>query len=298
MTNINNSTRVTYPQGAIHGTSTILLIRAHNDDPSKLIIVTEETPFHPVDYTWPDQPSDVGTISVDSMTLMVSEVVTGAIHAGSEELKLDKDIPVRKGTDGWYFVVAHIVVATDATLAEQLPGRVASLEVDPLHRRQLSASHSACHIAALAFNKCTATFWRKEVVKDSLGHPNLDQIAMQTSKITPVESLDHYRFGKKIRKQGLDSAGLLEQVTSIEECINQQLDAWLKTDAPIRIEAPKADLDARRLWLCDLPEGTAQIPCGGTHLTNMREFNSIKVNFEILSGVPEIIAHTVPQLKD
>lgn len=296
MTNITASTRVTYPQGATSGLSTVLLAKPYSSDASKLIIVTEETPFHPVDHTWPDQPADLGTLIIDGIKLTVSDVVTGAIQDGSEELNLDKDIPVKKGADGWHFVVAHIIDIENATSPERLVERTASLEVDRSHRRLLSAAHSACHIAALALNKCTAHLWRKEPMKDSLGHPNLDQLAMQVSKITPSESLDHYRFGKSVRKQGLDSATLLEQIRSVEECMNLQLEEWLKTESPIWIETPHPGLDARRMWHCDLPDGAAYIPCGGTHLKNIQEFSSIKVNFEILPGVPEVILHTVPRL--
>jgi alanyl-tRNA synthetase len=296
MVNITASTRVTYPQGATSGLSTVLLAKSYSSDPSKLIIVTEETPFHPIDHTWPDQPADRGTLTVDGTKLAVSDVVTGAIQSGSKELILDKDIPVKKGTDGWHFVVAHIIDVEGATPPESLVGRTASLEVDPSHRRLLSAAHSACHIAALALNKCTAHLWRKEALKDSLGHPNLDQLAMQVSKITTSESLDHYRFGKSVRKQGLDSPVLLEQIGSVEECMNRQLEDWLRTESPIWIETPHLGLDARRMWHCDLPDGAAYIPCGGTHLKNLKEFSSIRVNFETLPGVPEVILHTVPQL--
>lgn len=297
MGGITGSTRVTYPRGETRGTSAIILAEPYNGDPSKLIVVTEETPFHPVDHTWPDQPSDAGTLSVGGAAFTISDVLTGAIQAGSDELKLDKEIPVRKGADGWSFVVAHVVEVAGAVAAESLPGQVAFLEVDPVRRMQLSAAHSACHIAALALNKCTARLWRKEVLKDSLGHPNLDQLAMQVSKITTGGSTDHYRFGKSLRKQGLDSAALLEQITGVEACVNAQLDAWLKTDAAIRVEAPHAGLDARRTWACDLPDGPAQIPCGGTHLTNVREFDGVKVSFELLPGAPEVILHTTPRLK-
>ncbi|HEX7318058.1 MAG TPA: hypothetical protein VF297_29405 [Pyrinomonadaceae bacterium] len=297
MANISSSTRVTYPQGATSGLSTVLLAKPHGGDPSRLIIVTEETPFHPVDHTWPDQPADVGTLTVDGTALGVSDVVTGAIQDGSEELKLDKDIPVKKGADGWHFVVAHIIDAADAA-PESLVGQTASFAVDPTHRRLLSAAHSACHIAALALNKCTAHLWRKDALKDSLGHPNLDQLAMQVSKIKTSESLDHYRFGKSVRKQGLDSAAFLEQIGSVEECMNRQLEDWLKTESSIWIETPHPGLDARRMWHCDLPDGAANIPCGGTHLNNIKEFSSIRVNFELLPGVPEVLMHTVPRLGD
>jgi alanyl-tRNA synthetase len=230
------------------------------------------------------------------MKLKVSDVLTGAVQLGTDVLSIDNEISVKKGTEGWVFVVAHIVDVSDGFSLENLLGEPVSLDVDVQHRRSLSAAHSACHISALALNKCTTQFWRKEVAKDSLGNPNLDQLAIQISKITTSESFDQYRFGKSIRKQGLESAALLEQVKVVEACVNQQLERWLKTGARIYVEAPEAKLEARRWWKCELPEGTAQIPCGGTHIADLNELASIQVSYEVSSGVPEMSVHTVPTL--
>lgn len=315
---ISESTEVTYPVGEVLGTSTILTAQYYSDeflsamlvsgetpfhavehpekDPlPKALIITAQTPFHPVDHTWADQPADLGSIDVNNETFRVVNVLTGVLQTGGSELLLDKDIPVKKGAEGWIFVVAHIIELLGSNFnAKNLIGKEADLKVDTIRRQQLSAAHSACHVSALALNKCTTQFWRKEAMRDSLGNPNLDQLAIQTSKIKTTESIDYYRFGKSLRKQGLETGLLIQQIKEVESLVNSQLEEWVRLGAEIRVDVPNLNLESRRWWLCQLPEGLAKIPCGGTHVSNLREFSSIKVEYELIPEKPEIIVHTIP----
>src|SRR5689334_491103 len=68
--------------------------------------ILDRTAFHLVDPVWHDQPADTGTLTVDGRTVPVVGAVVGAtdgttLHVG--------DAPVRTGTDGWSFVVCHLV---------------------------------------------------------------------------------------------------------------------------------------------------------------------------------------------
>ncbi|WP_344840947.1 hypothetical protein [Nonomuraea dietziae] len=119
------STVVTFPEGQVNGRSEIVgsvpLGVRHG-------LVTAETPFHPLDHTWPDQPADRGTIG----GLTVVDCVTGARSAEGEIL-LGQDIPVRRGDEGWDWLVVHV---TDAPLET---GATVELAVDEAYRQSLSA---------------------------------------------------------------------------------------------------------------------------------------------------------------
>ena len=124
-------------------------------------------------------------------------------------LFLGADIPVRKGTEGWAFVVVHLVDA-DASLTE---GDTVTVEVDAEYRAALSAGHSACHLASLALNAALAGAWTKEPRLDSLGSPDFDGAANETSTILERGARDTYRIGKSLRKAGFDPAALEDPPT-------------------------------------------------------------------------------------
>jgi alanyl-tRNA synthetase len=252
-------TRVTYPSGAHHGTSqvieTVPLGEAYG-------VVTEETPFHPLDHTWPDQPADRGTMN----GLPVADCVTGA--SDGTRLYVGEEIPVRRGTDGWDWHVVHV-------LATPVTGE-AELAVDTSYRAALSAGHTACHLAALALNSALADRWRKEAALDSLGRPDFDQTAITTSRILEYGSRDVYRLGKSLRKKGFDAENL--DLARLARQIDDQLKEWIAADAPVNVHSPSPSLVARRRWTCSLPEGEAAIPCGGTHVSRTSELPSVHVS--------------------
>ncbi|GAA2215737.1 hypothetical protein GCM10009850_112050 [Nonomuraea monospora] len=256
-----NSTLVTFPSGRTRGRSTIVEAVPSGERHG---LVVSETPFHPLDHTWPDQPADRGTIG----GLPVLDCVTGA-RSATGEIFLGADIPARRGADGWDWLVVHVTGTPLPT------GTEVDLEVDADWRAALSAGHTACHLAALALNAALAGRWRKETRPDSLGSPDFDQAAITSSRITPNGSVDVYRLGKSLRKKGFSADDLDPEKIARE--VNDRLAAWVAADAPVRVEVPDAGLTARRTWHCSLPDGEASIPCGGTHVSSSGELGAVEV---------------------
>jgi alanyl-tRNA synthetase len=112
-------------------------------------------------------------------------------------------IPVRRGEEGWVWLVAHRL--GESAEPPQVGDEV-ELVVDVRRRRALSAAHTACHLAALAMNRAASHLWRKEARRDSLGSPDLDQIAMVSSVMDESGLTDVYRLGKSLRKKGFETA--------------------------------------------------------------------------------------------
>ncbi|MFC4061030.1 metal-dependent hydrolase [Planomonospora corallina] len=277
LTEFTASTRVTYPAGETRGRSEVLAALPVGD---RYGVVVAETPFHPLDHTWPDQPADTGTIGGRP----VADCVTGAVEHGTGAVRLGEDIPVRRGTDGWHWLVVHV---TDAPLEGEV-----DLEVDPRLRRSLSAGHTACHLSALALNAALAGRWRKEAPADALGHPDFDQAAITSSRIVPGGSHDVYRLGKSLRRKGFTAEGLAEELPEVEARAGELLQEWAAADAPVWIDSPGPELTARRTWHCGLPGGEASIPCGGTHLSRTSELGTVAVALELSADGSELTMRT------
>lgn len=280
-------TTVTYPYGATTSTGTVLHVAPLPDGRSAILLDT--TAFHPVDTAWPDQPADEGTITTTTGTHPILDAVTGGIHDG--ELHLGADLPVRTGTDGWVFVVAHIINTAPPAVGEQV-----RVDVDAEHRAALSAAHTACHLAALALDAALAPAWSKAAPTDALGNPAFDSLAIQQSRITPHHSVDTYRVGKSLRRKGF-SVTALDDLAHLAEETNTQLATWVAAGGPIRIDRAGDGLSSRRTWVCDLPDGATDIPCGGTHLHNINEISVIAVTLETqpIDGGIELTMRTTVQ---
>jgi alanyl-tRNA synthetase len=277
------STHVGFPAGAVEGLSTVLA--AEPLPGGGYAVVTETTPFHPLDHTWPDQPADTGTLG----GLPVRDCVTGAVGPDGV-LLLGADIPVRRGEEGWAWLVVHV---TDEPVAV---GAEVSLQVDVDRRAALSAAHTGCHLLALALNAALAPRWRKDPGRaDALGHPDFDSLAMDTSRMDVTASTDVYRIGKSLRKKGFTADDLAADLPALTAAVNAQLAAWVAADAPVRIEAPGPELTARRRWCCELPEGTASIFCGGTHLHRLGELAGFRTELRLSEDGSELTAVTTPE---
>jgi alanyl-tRNA synthetase len=246
-----SDTTVTYPDGAIRSTGTVLHVEPLVDGSSAVILDT--TAFHPVDTAWPDQPADRGTLTMSRGTLPIVDGVTGGIHAGV--LHLGSDLPVRSGTEGWIFVVAHIVEGEPPAVGESV-----RIDVDAEYRAALSAAHTACHLASLALDAALAEAWTKSVSTDALGNPAFDALAIQRSQIHPLGSTDTYRIGKSLRRRGF-TLDALDDPTAVAARIDAQLDRWISAGGPVRIERDDEGISSRRTWVCELPEGRTGIWC-------------------------------------
>ncbi len=165
----------------------------------------------------------------------------------------------------------------------------------------LSAAHTGCHLMALALNEALAERWRKSPGReDSFGRPDFDAIAMESSRMDEHASTDRYRIGKSLRKKGFDPDGLAGQLPELTDRVNARLAGWIAADAPVRIELfggeKTARLTARRQWVCELPEGTASIFCGGTHVARLGELDALQCALSLSEDASELVAVTVPKL--
>ena len=266
-------TVVTYPDGALASTGTVLHVEPLPDGRSAVIL--DRTAFHPVDPVWPDQPADTGTLTVGGRVVPIVGAVVGAtdgttLHVG--------DASVRTGTEGWAFLVCHLV--EDATGVE--PGASASVAVDAETRAGLSLGPTACHLASLALDEALSGLWTKEVPVDGRGNPAFDQLAIASSRILADGSVDEYRIGKSLRKKGFAAAELPEALAAVTEAADTLLAGWVASgaDVAISIERDGAGLGERRRWRAELPDGVVEIPCGGTHLRSLAEVAAIRVHLD------------------
>lgn len=279
-------TIVTYPDGATRGAAVVLHL-ARNDNGTTAILLNA-TPCHPIDAGWPDQGPDRAVIHHRGTPVQVLDCVVAA--SDGAELFTGADIPVKKGAEGWTFAVAHIVDDA-ATLAE---GDEVEVEVDEGYRTALSTGHTACHVASLALNKALSDRWKKEVRDDGLGTPDFDGLAIDASRIVENGSVDTYRLGKSLRRKGFITEGLQEALPDLENTINEALRSWVDSGAAVRIDRDGRTLTDLRHWVCELPEGTVRIPCGGTHLGSLKEVSSVQVALSLdeTEGTPVLWMET------
>lgn len=256
---------VTYPDGATTSTGTVLHVEPLDEGRSAVLLDT--TACHPVDTVWPDQPADRGTLTTGQGTQRLVDAVTGGIHDGV--LHLGSALPVRTGTEGWTFVVAHVVEGPAPAL-----GADVRVDVDEAYRAALSAGHTACHLAALALDAALAEAWSKPAPTDALGNPAFDALAIQRSRIHPYRSVDTYRIGRSLRRKGF-TVSALEDPTAVAARVNRHLADWLAVGGAVRVERADDALSARRTWVCDLPSGRTDIPCGGTHVRDLAELSDV-----------------------
>jgi alanyl-tRNA synthetase len=253
------------------------------------VVIVEETPFHPVDHTWPDQPGDAGTIRAGGDTVGVTEAVMAAV-SDDGAFAVGADIPVKRGVEGWTWLVGHLVDDAPGWLTE---GAQVALEVDAARRDGLSRGHTACHLASLALDLTVADLWRKDPGVDALGNPDFEGRANQSSRIADDGAVDEYRLGKSLRRAGFDTEGFTATLAEREARINEQLSAWISSGASSMVETDGSTIVDRRRWRCALPEGDAVIPCGGTHVRSLAEFASITVTLELSDPQTLVMTTTV-----
>lgn len=277
-------TVVSFADGAVSGSGVVTRI-AEVDGGS--VVVVDATPFHPVDHTWPDQPGDTGSIGSGSERVRIDEAVMAAV-SDDGEFAVGADIPVKRGAEGWTWLVGHPV--SGGLPAWLVDGARVELTVDSARRAGLSRGHTACHLASLALDLAVADLWRKDPGQDALGSPDFEARANQSSRIHEDGAVDEYRLGKSLRRAGFDTETFAATLTERESRINAQLAEWIATGASSRIVTDGPTLVDRRTWICELPEGTAEIPCGGTHVASLAEFASISVALDLSD--PQLLVMT------
>ncbi len=263
-------TIVLYPSGTLAADARVLHVEPVGD---ALAVVADSTPVHPVDAAWPDQPADRAVLRIGAAEHPLLDAVVGATDG--RELRFGAALDVRPGAEGWVFVVVHLV-DPDAGIAS---GDTVHLEVDAGLRRALSRGHTACHLASLALNRALADTWRKPAPTDALGAPDFDRLAIDTSTIVPGGSVDRYRVGKSARKAGIDPDALADPA-GLARVVERTLAEWTAAPSPVRIEVDGPALTDRRTWVCDLPDGEARIPCGGTHVESTADLRGLRVQIE------------------
>ncbi|ACU69185.1 putative metal-dependent hydrolase [Catenulispora acidiphila DSM 44928] len=274
------STVVTFPEGAIEASSTIVHIqRVLGLDPKAThwAVFTEATPFHPVDPTWPDQPGDTGVLLTDVGELPVTGCVTAAVARAGGELLVDAEITAKRGDPEYAWLVCHLVADRAGDLPGRLVGTAAKLLVDRRRRRRLSVAHTACHLTGLALNVNLADRWRKPIRTDGLGRPDFDGVAIVSSRIAEDGAMDTYRLGTSLRKAGFVSEGFADGVSALQSAIETSVAEWVRQAGQITVLTKGSALHDRRTWECVLQEGTARTSCGGTHPQNTGELGSVTV---------------------
>ncbi len=279
-------TAVDYPRGAVESDGTVVHVADATGD--LLAVLLDRTAFHPVDAHWPDQPADRGMLEIAGGAVVpIVDAVVAATDG--ETLFLGDDVPVRTGTEGWVFAVAHLVPAGSPVAA----GDAVRVVVDADHRAALSIGHTACHLASLALDRALTDAWSKPVPGDALGAPGFDAQAIETSTILERGSRDVYRIGKSLRRKGFDPAAF-DDPAAVADRINAILAEWAATGAAVHVDAPDAGLSARRSWVCELPEGEARIPCGGTHAASLADLGTVSVAFAVedVPGARQVVMTT------
>lgn len=270
-------TRITYPAGEIEGAATVVGVARVGGSTA---VILDVTAAHPLSPTWPDQPADRGVLRTAAGEYPLLDVRQGVL--GVDGLLVDA--PRAEGAG----VVVHLV---DPAAAVGLGARV-EVVVDATFRRALSLAHSACHLNALALDAALAPYWNKPVTADGLGHPAFDQLAIQSSTLSPYRAVDVYRLGKSLRKKGFDATRLAADLDAVQLVHADALARWVATDAPLHVESGDGTLAARRSWCCRLDGADVVIPCGGTHAAATGELAGITATYELSAALDQLVVTT------
>jgi alanyl-tRNA synthetase len=219
----------------------------------------------------------------------------GAVQDGLEPVSRGcvrvAEEPGIEHTDGLLVIAARVTLAR---CAPPVAGESAQITVEEDYRVALSAAHTACHLAALALGAALATAWSKPAPTNALGNPAFDSLAIQASRISPLHSTDVYRIGKSLRRKGF-APSAFDDLPEVADCVNAQLAQWIGAGGAVRVERGDTTLSARRTWVCELPNGRTDIPCGGTHIHTLDQLSVVTTSFLAVDteGALEVTMKTV-----
>ncbi|WP_117233628.1 alanyl-tRNA editing protein [Vibrio maerlii] len=269
-------TKILFCHNQWHSAAQVQLVVPSIDN--GVYLVADKTPFHPVSHIWPDHPADQGEVRHGDKVYSVKNCLVGAVDLENGELYVDKAIPVKRDTQGWAFVVVH-ELTTPLEEINVESGDEIQLNVDQEYQQSLSRGHSAGHIAYLALNKVlNQAYWRKDADrKDPLGHYDFNSYAQETSFVHPDRCVDTYRLGKTLRKRGLNSANMLEDLEQVTLSVNEQVKQWLATGSAVSMRLEGESLTDSRYWSTTLDGKALELPCGGTHINHTDEYSAISV---------------------
>lgn len=94
-------------------------------------------------------------MTVNGKSFDVVDCQVGAVELASGELYVGQAIPVKRDTEGWAFVVVHVLPFTDTFGASD----IALLDVDKEYQLSLSRGHSAGTSHTLRSIRC----WRRAI---------------------------------------------------------------------------------------------------------------------------------------
>ncbi|MFI6066788.1 hypothetical protein ACIA47_16235 [Micromonospora sp. NPDC051227] len=290
-----NETRIGYPHGQTEGCGRVLAVLpyAAAGDTSR-VVVTDRTPFHPVDHTWPDQPADHGMISFGPTAVPVVDTQILSVEPATGEVRIGPEVSARRGDRDRVFAVGHIVKPVEADIAEWV-GQIVSLEVDVVRRAALSAAHTGCHLVAFAVNECVDGLWTKDAIRDSRGNRNFDAAALLDTRHHVGGSIDRYRLGKSLRKRGFNHPALIAELDAHVLRANDLLAAWLASQADVTVTGSSDRLTADRVWRCAISP-PAVMRCGGTHVSDLGQIAAIDISaqFDDDTNVLTLAASTRP----
>ena len=198
MTLPGTDTVVTYPDGATRQDS--LVLHCEPLGGGRFVVLLDSTPCHPVDAGWPDQGADRAVLRLgDGTVATVTDAVVGATDGSM--LLIGAEVPVRPGTEGWSFVVAHIV---DSPIEE---GALVHVEVDD---DTAVPSPSATRPATSPRSRSTApspAAGERRSAPTVSAQPDFDRSAIASSLIRENGSTDSFRLNTSLRRKGSPPTG-------------------------------------------------------------------------------------------
>jgi|GEM_PF-184852 len=278
--------KVCFPAGKTQLQTKIVDVIEHNN---LTWLVLEETPVHPRDFRWPDQPRDKARFSLHDLDLKDSNqssfplIDAVKILYTTQGYLIDTDIKYsqKEMPEDAYLVVGHCIDASqiDIDNIQALKGQNLAVIVDESQRAAYSTGHSIGHLFSFALNEILSPYWRKPVPTDARGFQDFVSLSLDESKVSNFSTTDKYRLGKSLRKSGFNTADMLAQLPQIMGTIETTLAQWLALQPIAWIESQGLGLGDSRVWHCTIGSESLSMFCGGTHLKSFADIQKIDIKY-------------------